>query len=62
MVTIHPSAIVAASTIVLGVIDLTGHIFLPASGSFILLNGGFFLRGPGGQQPPHALVSHGRLR
>jgi hypothetical protein len=34
---------------VLGTIDLTGHIFLPASASFILLNGGFFLRGPGGQ-------------
>src|SRR5499433_2230185 len=34
---------------VLGTIDLTGHLFLPASASFILLNGGFFLRGPGGQ-------------
>jgi hypothetical protein len=34
---------------VLGTIDLTGHIFLPASASFILLNGGFFLRGPNGQ-------------
>src|SRR5689334_16762170 len=34
---------------VLGTIDLTGHIFLPASASFILLNGGFFIRGPGGQ-------------
>jgi len=30
-------------------IDLTGHIFLPASASFTLLNGGFFLRGPSGQ-------------
>jgi len=34
---------------VLGTIDLTGHIFLPASASFILLNGGFFMRGPAGQ-------------
>jgi hypothetical protein len=34
---------------VLGTIDLTGHIFLPASASFILLNGGFFIRGPQGQ-------------
>ena len=34
---------------VLGTIDLTGHIFLPASSSFILLNGGFFIRGPTGQ-------------
>jgi hypothetical protein len=34
---------------VLGTIDLTGHIFLPASGSFSLLNGGFFLRGKQGQ-------------
>jgi hypothetical protein len=34
---------------VLGTIDLTGHLFLPASASFILLNGGFFLRGPSGQ-------------
>src|SRR5499427_1975071 len=34
---------------VLGTIDLTGHIFLPASASFILLNGGFFIRGAGGQ-------------
>src|SRR5262249_58508647 len=34
---------------VLGTIDLTGHLFLPASASFILLNGGFFIRGPGGQ-------------
>src|SRR5499427_4858181 len=30
-------------------IDLTGHIFLPGSASFTLLNGGFFLRGPSGQ-------------
>src|SRR5689334_20946210 len=34
---------------VLGTIDLTGHIFLPASASFILLNGGMFIRGPSGQ-------------
>src|SRR5215831_12369232 len=34
---------------VLGTIDLTGHIFLPASASFILINGGFFIRGPNGQ-------------
>src|SRR5262252_8784840 len=34
---------------VLGTIDLTGHIFLPASASFILINGGFFIRGPQGQ-------------
>jgi hypothetical protein len=34
---------------VLGTIDLTGHLLLPASASFILLNGGFFIRGPGGQ-------------
>src|SRR5262244_1776695 len=34
---------------VLGTIDLTGHIFLPASAAFGLLNGGFFIRGPGGQ-------------
>src|SRR5215831_13407954 len=34
---------------VLGTIDLTGHLFLPASASFILLNGGWFLRGPSGQ-------------
>jgi len=34
---------------VLGTIDLTGHLFLPASSSFILLNGGFFIRGTGGQ-------------
>jgi hypothetical protein len=34
---------------VLGTIDITGQIFLPASGSFTLLNGGFFLRGPTGQ-------------
>src|SRR5215831_12067172 len=34
---------------VLGTIDLTGHLFLPASASFILLNGGFFIRGPSGQ-------------
>ena len=30
-------------------IDLTGHLFLGASSSFILLNGGFFIRGPQGQ-------------
>ena len=30
-------------------IDLTGHLFLGASSSFILLNGGFFIRGPEGQ-------------
>ena len=34
---------------VLGTIDLTGHIFLPASAAFGLLNGGFFIRGPTGQ-------------
>jgi hypothetical protein len=34
---------------VYGTIDLTGHIFLPASSSFILLNGGFNIRGPAGQ-------------
>jgi hypothetical protein len=34
---------------VLGTIDLTGHIFLPASASFILINGGFYIRGPQGQ-------------
>ena len=34
---------------VLGTIDLTGHLFLPASASLILLNGGFFVRGPSGQ-------------
>ena len=34
---------------VLGTIDLTGHLFLGASASFILLNGGFFIRWPGGQ-------------
>ncbi len=34
---------------VLGAIDLTGHLFLPASSSFILLNGGFFIRGNTGQ-------------
>jgi len=34
---------------VLGTIDITGQIFLPASASFILLNGGFFIRGTGGQ-------------
>jgi hypothetical protein len=34
---------------VLGTIDLTGHIFLPASAAFGLLNGGFFVRGPAGQ-------------
>ncbi len=34
---------------VLSTIDLTGHLFLGASGSFILLNGGFFIRGPQGQ-------------
>jgi len=34
---------------VLGTIDLTGHIFLPASANFILINGGFFIRGPNGQ-------------
>jgi hypothetical protein len=34
---------------VLGTIDITGQIFLPASGSFILLNGGFFIRGNTGQ-------------
>src|SRR6476659_3312523 len=34
---------------VLGTIDITGQIFLPASASFILLNGGFFLRGNTGQ-------------
>ena len=34
---------------VLGTIDLNGHLFLPASASFQLLNGGFFIRGPGGQ-------------
>ncbi len=30
-------------------IDLTGHLFLGASSSFILVNGGFFIRGPQGQ-------------
>ena len=30
-------------------IDLTGHLLLGASASFILLNGGFFIRGTGGQ-------------
>jgi hypothetical protein len=34
---------------VLATIDLTGHLFLGASSSFILLNGGFFIRGSGGQ-------------
>jgi hypothetical protein len=34
---------------VLGTIDLTGHIFLPASAAFGLINGGFFIRGPSGQ-------------
>src|SRR5262249_44804916 len=34
---------------VLGTIDLTGHLFLPASAAFPLLNGGFFIRGAGGQ-------------
>jgi hypothetical protein len=34
---------------VLSTIDLTGHLFLGASSSFILLNGGFFIRGPQGQ-------------
>ncbi|MGE3702262.1 MAG: hypothetical protein AB7G08_26325 [Hyphomicrobiaceae bacterium] len=34
---------------VLATIDLTGHLFLGASSSFILLNGGFFIRGPQGQ-------------
>jgi hypothetical protein len=34
---------------VLGTIDLTGHLFLPASAAFGLLNGGFFIRGPQGQ-------------
>jgi hypothetical protein len=34
---------------VLGTIDITGQIFLPASASFILLNGGMFIRGPNGQ-------------
>jgi hypothetical protein len=34
---------------VLGTIDLTGHIFLPASSSLELLNAGFFLRGRTGQ-------------
>jgi len=34
---------------VLGTIDITGQIFLPASASFILLNGGFFIRGNTGQ-------------
>ena len=34
---------------VLGTIDLTGHLFLPASAAFGLLNGGFFIRGTGGQ-------------
>jgi hypothetical protein len=33
---------------VLSTIDLTGHLFLGASSSFILLNGSFFIRGPGG--------------
>jgi len=30
-------------------IDLTGHLFLAAGGSFVLLNGTFFIRGPTGQ-------------
>ena len=34
---------------VLGTIDLTGSIAFAASNSLILLNGGFFLRGPTGQ-------------
>ena len=34
---------------VLGTIDLTGHLFLPASAAFGLLNGGFFIRGTSGQ-------------
>ena len=34
---------------VLATIDLTGHLFLGASASFILQNGGFFIRGPAGQ-------------
>jgi hypothetical protein len=34
---------------VLGTIDLTGHLFLPASAAFGLLNGGFFIRGPNGE-------------
>src|SRR6476646_6293299 len=34
---------------VLGTIDLTGHIFLPASTGFCLLNGGFVIRGNTGQ-------------
>jgi hypothetical protein len=34
---------------VLATIDLTGHLFLGASASFTLLNGGFFIRGPQGQ-------------
>src|SRR5262249_35048803 len=34
---------------VLGTIDLTGHLFLPASAAFGPINGSFFIRGPGGQ-------------
>jgi hypothetical protein len=34
---------------VLGTIDLTGNLYLPASASFVLLNGGYWLRGPSGQ-------------
>jgi hypothetical protein len=34
---------------VLATIDLTGHLFLGASSSFILLNGDFFIRGGGGE-------------
>jgi len=34
---------------VLGTIDLTSHLFLPASAAFGPINGSFFIRGPGGQ-------------
>jgi hypothetical protein len=37
------------ASMVFATIDITGHIFLPASASFILLNGGFSIRGPTGQ-------------
>ena len=34
---------------VFSTVDLTGHVALAASGSFINVNGAFFIRGPTGQ-------------
>ena len=39
-------------------IDLTGHLGLPAGASFLTLSGGYFLRGTAGPVLQHDLEQH----